>query len=115
MSTWAMFKLADASWRAATGVYAGMYWLMFGTPDSEELKLAKKNQEMLERMERKVDALWNMQMLTCPIKEPNEQETDSNLSQLIQDNYIHLDNEGDDIHSETDEGKKMDDKNNDMP
>ena len=68
MAYWATAKVLNTGLWVSAGLYQWGYWLVRGTPDSNELKVAKTNQIQLNKIEQQLDQMWVLQnnMLTIP-------------------------------------------------
>ena len=66
------FKALNSALWFSTTVISWGQWLIRGTPETPELKLAKQNQQRLDRMESKIDQLWAIDSGLYPAIPVNE-------------------------------------------
>ena len=66
------FKALNSALWFSTTVLSWGQWLIMGTPETPELKLARQNQQRLDRMESKIDQLWAIESGLCSAVPVNE-------------------------------------------
>jgi len=59
MAAWG--TLFDASWWVTTKIYGIGYWVVWGTPETREMKAVREANERLVAMEKKVEQMWAIQ------------------------------------------------------
>lgn len=62
-----LLKMANSALTLTTSMLQWSRWLLWGTPESPEMALARQNQDRLNRMESKLDQIWAMERGLPPV------------------------------------------------
>lgn len=68
---WAFKSLNSALWTAST-IWGWGHWMFWGNPETKEYKIAKQNQQRLDKMESKISQMWAINAGFAPVLPMNE-------------------------------------------
>lgn len=66
MAWYYSFKVLNSALMVSSTVVGWSYWLLWGTPESKELKIAKENERRLRQMEVRINQMWAINQNLLP-------------------------------------------------
>ena len=85
MAYWSTIKFINSSLQITKNVFSLGIWGIWGSPEPEELKLARDNQEKLQKISQQLQQLWAVQtgMVVIHQKEKISEEEKNILTSMV--------------------------------